>query len=68
MLSVIAARSRSRSPGRIRSWLPDDRAERGGRADPREGDAGHPDDRRGARRVDARAVGRGEGVTATAAG
>ena len=32
-------------------------AERGRRADPSEGDAGDPDDRRGARRLDARAVG-----------
>jgi hypothetical protein len=31
--------------------------ERGGRADPPEGDAGDPDDGRGARRVDARALG-----------
>jgi hypothetical protein len=31
--------------------------ERSGRADPPEGDAGDPDDRRGARRLDARAVG-----------
>ena len=37
--------------------LPDDGAERGRRADPPEGDAGDPDDRRGARRLDARAVG-----------
>jgi hypothetical protein len=33
-------------------------AERGGRADPSEDDAGDPDDRRRARRMDARAVGR----------
>ena len=37
--------------------LPDDIAERGGRADPSQGDAGDPDHRRGARRVDARTVG-----------
>ena len=38
-------------------WLPDDRAERGRRTDPSQGDAGDPDDRRRARRLDARAVG-----------
>ena len=37
--------------------LPDDIAERGGRADPSEGNAGDPDDRREARRVDTRIVG-----------
>ena len=42
-------------PPRLR--LPDDLAERGGRADPPEGHAGDPDDRRGARRLDARAMG-----------
>ena len=38
-------------------WLLDDLAERGGRADPSQGNAGDPDDGRGARRLDARAVG-----------
>ena len=51
-----------------RLWLPDDVAERGRRADPSQGDAGDPDDRRGARCLDARAVGRGEGVAAAIAG
>ena len=37
--------------------LPDDRAERDRRADPPEGHAGDPDDRRRARRLDARAMG-----------
>jgi hypothetical protein len=39
-----------------RLWLPDDFAERGRGADTSQGDAGHPDDRRRARRLDARAV------------
>ena len=39
-----------------RLWFPDDFAECGCRADPSEGDAGDLDQRRGARRVDARAV------------
>jgi hypothetical protein len=46
--TVIAGRSRSRSPARIRSTAPDDVAECDRRADPPKGDAGHPDDRRGA--------------------
>ena len=40
-----------------RLWLPDHRAERGGRADPFEGHAADPNHRRGAGRVDACAVG-----------
>ena len=46
----------------------DHRTERGGRADPSQGDAGDPDDRRRARCVDARAVGRGQGIAAAIAG
>jgi len=42
--------------------LPDYFAERRGRTDPSESDAGHPADRRGTRRPDARAVGRGQGA------
>jgi hypothetical protein len=38
-------------------WLPDDGAECRGRAVPSEGYAGDPDDRRGTRRMDARAPG-----------
>ena len=38
--------------------LPDHSAERSCRADPSQGNARDPDDRRGARRLDARAVGR----------
>ena len=49
-------------------WIPDDVAERGGRADPPQGHAGDPDHRRGARRVDAGTVGRGQGVAAAIAG
>jgi hypothetical protein len=37
--------------------LSHDSTERGGRADPSEGHAGDPDDRRGTGRVDARAMG-----------
>ena len=48
--------------------LPDDLAERDRRADPSEGDAGDPDDRRGARRLDMRVLGRGEAAAAAAAG
>jgi hypothetical protein len=48
-------------------WVSDNFAECCGRADPSEGHAGDPDDRRGAGCVDARALGRGEGV-ATAVG
>jgi hypothetical protein len=46
----------------------DDGAECDRRADPSEGDAGDPDYRGGARRLDAGAVGRGESVTEAAAG
>ena len=42
--------------------LPDDGAERRRRADPSEGDAGDLDHRRGARCLDARALGRGQGA------
>jgi integrase len=42
--------------------LPDDCGQRGGRANSFEGDAGDPDDRRGARHLDARALGRGESL------
>ena len=42
----IAARSRSRCRGRIRSMAFYDDTERGGRADPSQGNAGYPDDRR----------------------
>ena len=55
----------TRTAQRLR--LPDDVAERGGRADPPQGHAGDPDHRRGARRLDARAVGRSEGIAATPA-
>jgi len=48
--------------------LPHDIAERGGRADPSQGDAGDPAHRRRAGRVDARTVGRGQGVAAALAG
>jgi hypothetical protein len=45
-------------PGAVpRLRLPDDRAERRDRADPPEGHAGDPDNRRRARRLDARTVG-----------
>jgi hypothetical protein len=42
-------------------------AERCRGTDPSESDAGHLDDRRGARRLDARALGRGEGAAAAIA-
>jgi putative SOS response-associated peptidase YedK len=45
-----------------------DIAERSGRADPSEGHAGNPDHRRGERCVDARAVGRSQGVATAIAG
>src|SRR6266404_8564594 len=48
--------------------LLDDRAERDSRADPSQSHAGDPDNARGMRRLDARAMGRSEGVAATAAG
>jgi putative SOS response-associated peptidase YedK len=48
--------------------LPDDRAERDRRACPSEGDAGDPDDRGRARRLDASAMGRSKGVAAAVAG
>ena len=41
----------------LRLRLPDDVAERSRRADPSKSNAGDPDDRRGARRLDARAMG-----------
>jgi putative SOS response-associated peptidase YedK len=41
---------------------------RGSRSRPSEGDAGHPHDYRGTRRVDARSVGRGESAAAAASG
>jgi hypothetical protein len=47
--------------------LPDDIAERGGRADPPEGDASDPNHQRRARRLDARTVGRGQGAAAAGA-
>ena len=40
-----------------RLWFSDGRTERSRRADPPEGDAGDPEDRRRARRMDARALG-----------
>src|ERR1700738_470796 len=52
------------SPG---LWLPDDVTECHRRAYPSEGYAGDPDDRRRARRVDARAVGRSQGLAAAVA-
>jgi hypothetical protein len=55
----------SRAASRVR--LPDDCAEHGGPADPSEGNAGDADDTGGMRRMDARAVGRGEGAAATVA-
>jgi hypothetical protein len=54
----MAAGSRSErflTTSRLR--FPDDGTERGGRADPPEGNAGDPDDAGGMRRLDARAVG-----------
>jgi hypothetical protein len=42
-----------------------DRAERSGHSHPSEGHAGDPDNARGMRRLDARAMGRSEGVAAT---
>jgi putative SOS response-associated peptidase YedK len=50
-----------------RLWLAHNSTERGGRADPSEGHAGDPDDAGGIRRVDARAMGRGQGIAATVA-
>jgi hypothetical protein len=47
--------------------LPDDGTERDRRADPSQGHAGDSDNARGMRRLDARAVGRGEIVAATIA-
>jgi len=64
---AIAARSRSRSRPSRRLRLPDDGAERDRRAHPPEGHAGNSDDGRRARRLDARAVGRGEGAAAALA-
>jgi len=51
----IAGGEFPRKPSRI--WLPDDSTERSGRADPPEGHAGDPNDRRGVRRVNACALG-----------
>jgi len=48
--------------------LPDDGTERGGRADTPEGNAGDPDDGRGARCLDACAVEWGESAAAAVAG
>jgi hypothetical protein len=47
--------------------FPDDHAERDNRADPSQSHAGDPDNARGMRRLDARAVGRSEIVAATIA-
>ena len=47
---------------------PDHSAERDRRTDSSQGDAGDPDDRRRAGRLDARAMGRSEGVAAAVAG
>jgi hypothetical protein len=44
-----------------------DRAERDSRTNPSQGHACDPDNARGMRRLDARAVGRGQGIAATAA-
>src|SRR5207253_2555678 len=55
----------SRPSPRLR--VPDDVAECRGRTDPSQSHAGDPDHGRGTRRLDARTLGRGEGV-ATAAG
>ena len=41
-----------------RLWLPNDRAKQDSRADPSQSHAGDPDNARGMRRLDARAVGR----------
>jgi hypothetical protein len=59
--SAVGTRHPRPSPG-LR--LPDNRAERDRRADPSESDAGDPDDGRGMRRLDARAMGRGESAPA----
>jgi hypothetical protein len=48
--------------------LPDDGTERDSRADPSQSHAGDPDNARGMRRLDARAVGRSEIVAASVAG
>jgi putative SOS response-associated peptidase YedK len=48
--------------------FPDHGAKCRGQADPPQGHARHPDHRRGTRRVDARAVGRGQSTTTTIAG
>jgi hypothetical protein len=48
--------------------LPDDVAERNSRTDPPKGHAGDPDDARGMRHLDARAMGRGESAAAAVAG
>ena len=48
--------------------LSDDGSERCRRADPSQGHAADPDDRRRAGRLDARTVGRGKGVAAAIAG
>src|SRR5713101_5216296 len=45
--------------------IPDDGTERDSRADPSQSQAGEPDNARGMRRLDARAVGRSEIVAAT---
>jgi hypothetical protein len=47
--------------------LPDDHTERDSRADPSQSHAGDPDNARGMRRLDARAMGRSEGAAATVA-
>lgn len=53
---------------RGRICVPDHGAERRDRPRSSKGDAGHPDDHRGARRLDARTLGRGQGAAAPAAG
>jgi hypothetical protein len=49
-------------------WVSDHLAQCHRRADPSEGHAGDPDNRGGARRLDARALGRGQGTAAALTG
>src|SRR5438309_2282590 len=66
--TAIGARSRSLWGAAQCLRLPNYLAEPRGRADPPQGDAGDPDDRRRARRLDAGAMGRGQRAAAALAG
>jgi hypothetical protein len=65
--TVTAARSLSQCLARIRFRVSDDRAQGYCRADPPQGDAGHPHDRRRARCLAARVLGGGESLAASPA-